>query len=62
VYLQQFFVEGLGHQSYLVGSDTTKEAFVRNGKLTTSQRRSICRSVATCRRNWTTCTWTRRVR
>lgn len=28
MYLQQFFVEGLGHQSYLVGSDTTKEAFV----------------------------------
>lgn len=28
MYLQQFFVEGLGHQSYLLGSDTTKEALV----------------------------------
>ena len=28
MYLEQFFVEGLGHASYLVGSDTTKEALV----------------------------------
>lgn len=28
MYIKQFFVEGLGHQSYLVGSDQTKEAFV----------------------------------
>lgn len=28
MYLEPFFVEGLGHQSYLVGSDTTREAFV----------------------------------
>lgn len=28
MYVEQFFVEGLGHQSYLIGSDTTKEAFV----------------------------------
>ncbi len=28
MHLEQFFVEGLGHQSYLIGSDTTQEAFV----------------------------------
>ena len=28
MYLQQFFVEGLGHASYLIGSDTTREAAV----------------------------------
>jgi hydroxyacylglutathione hydrolase len=28
MYLQQFFVEGLGHASYLIGSDSTKEAAV----------------------------------
>jgi hydroxyacylglutathione hydrolase len=28
MHLEQFFVEGLGHASYLVGSDTSKEAFV----------------------------------
>jgi hydroxyacylglutathione hydrolase len=28
MYLEQFFVEGLGHASYLVASDTTKEALV----------------------------------
>ena len=28
MYLEQFFVEGLGHQSYLIGSDTTREAVV----------------------------------
>ena len=28
MYLQQFFVEGLGHASYLVGSDSTREAAV----------------------------------
>jgi hydroxyacylglutathione hydrolase len=28
MYLEQFFVDGLGHASYLVGSDTTKEALV----------------------------------
>ena len=28
MYIEQFFVEGLGHQSYLIGSDVTKEAFV----------------------------------
>ena len=28
MYLEQFFVEGLGHASYLIGSDTTKEALV----------------------------------
>lgn len=28
MYIEQFFVEGLGHQSYLIGSDQTKEAFV----------------------------------
>jgi hypothetical protein len=25
VYVEQFVVEGLGHQSYLVGSDRTRE-------------------------------------
>lgn len=28
MYLEQFFVEGLGHASYLIGSDQTKEAAV----------------------------------
>jgi hydroxyacylglutathione hydrolase len=28
MYLQQFFVEGLGHASYLIGSDSTREAAV----------------------------------
>src|SRR5688572_9204946 len=28
MYLQQFFVEGLGHASYLIGSDQTREAAV----------------------------------
>ena len=28
MYLEQFFVEGLGHASYLVAADTTKEAIV----------------------------------
>lgn len=28
MYLQQFFIEGLGHASYLIGSDETKEAAV----------------------------------
>lgn len=28
MYLQQFFVEGLGHASYLIGSDSTQEAAV----------------------------------
>jgi hydroxyacylglutathione hydrolase len=28
VYLKQFFVEGLGHSSYLIGSDYTREAAV----------------------------------
>ncbi|MBX5492440.1 MAG: MBL fold metallo-hydrolase [Chloroflexi bacterium] len=28
MYLEQFFVEGLGHASYLVAADTTKEALV----------------------------------
>jgi hydroxyacylglutathione hydrolase len=28
MYIEQFFVAGLGHRSYLVGSDDTKEAFV----------------------------------
>jgi hydroxyacylglutathione hydrolase len=28
MYLQQFFVEGLGHASYLIGSDQTNEALV----------------------------------
>jgi len=26
--LQQFFVDGLGHASYLIGSDQTREAAV----------------------------------
>src|SRR5690349_10016159 len=28
MFLQQFFVEGLGHASYLIGSDSTREAAV----------------------------------
>jgi len=28
MFIEPFFVEGLGHQSYLIGSDTTKEAIV----------------------------------
>ena len=28
MYLQQFFVEGLGHASYLIGSDRTREAAI----------------------------------
>ncbi len=28
MYVQQFFVEGLGHASYLIGSDSSQEAAV----------------------------------
>jgi hydroxyacylglutathione hydrolase len=28
MHIESFFIEGLGHQSYLIGSDTTKEALV----------------------------------
>ncbi len=35
MYFEQFFVEGLGHQSYLVGSETTQEALVVDPRLDT---------------------------
>ena len=28
MFIQQFFVEGLGHASYLIGSDSTQEAAI----------------------------------
>ena len=59
MYVQQFFVEGLGHASYLIGSDSTQEAAVVDprrdvGVYLEAAARPDCASATSWRRTSTT--------